>query len=329
MFLGTYHSKIYGKSEYDTIAVEDTYNLLISNKKLEKGEHLPIDKENLMQICDLAKRCLLDDDTVVRIQPHCHVIGDIRGNYDHIWQLITTNETTDQFLFLGNYVNFGKNSLEVMTLALCMKLIAPNQVFLLRGCQETPEMTKSNGFKDECMNVFDEEIYNLFLKVFECLPLAAVATDVQKTKSILFMSGGLSPDFKDIHQLEEVERPIKNVSSGFIHDILFADPATKENKSSDKNGSCTFGSNAVHRFLKRNNFDQLVRSRQYQRDGYCYPFGEDDTSVLSIFSAAGYDNGKSHRNVGVSLYLRDSMLYTMSKISGVPSDEKNNNEVRV
>ncbi|KAK8898918.1 hypothetical protein M9Y10_001210 [Tritrichomonas musculus] len=330
MFLGTYHSKLYGKSEYDTIAVEDTYNLLISNKYIEKGEILPIEKENMSQICDLAKRCLLDDKTVLRIKPHVHVIGDLRGNYNHIWDMITTNETTDQFLFLGDYVNYGKNSIEVITLALCMKLIAPNQVFLLRGCQETEEMTKLHGFRDECIDRFGEEIYNQFLDVFECMPLAAIATDIEKTKSILFMNGGISPNLKKIEQLDEIERPITNVESGIVHDILFSDPISdnKKNNSSNDNGN-TYGKNAVHRFLKNNHLDQIIRSHQYQYNGYSYPFGEfDDPCVLTIFSAPGYDNGKSHINTGAHLYLRDSMLYTIAKISGAP-DEKNNNAVRV
>ena len=329
MFLGTYHNKLYGKSEYDTIAVEDTYNLLKSKQKIDLCGHIQIEKDNLIQICDLAKKCLLEDKTVIRLMPRVHIIGDLRGNYNHIWEMINTNEPTDQYLFLGDYVNHGTNSIEVMTLVLCMKLIAPNQVFLLRGSNETPEMTKINGFKDECLNQFDEEIYNKFIEVFECLPLVAVITDIDKTKSILFMNGGLSPNFTSIDQLDKIQRPIKNIEKGLVREILFSDPSSEIQKfSPNKNidGSYLYGKGAVHNFLKNNHIDHIVRSHQFQKNGCEYPFG-DDHSVFTIFSAPEYNNGKGSvsNNSGVHLYLRESMLYTISKVNDSSSSEKNNN----
>ena len=326
MFLGTYHGRIYGESEHDTIAVEDTYNLLIANKKLAKGEQLPIEKDNLMKICELARECLLEDQTVVRIRPHVHIIGDLKGNYNSIWDMIQTNETTDQFLFLGDYVNYGKNSIEVITLVLCMKLIAPNQVFLLRGSSETPGMSREHGFKEECTSRYDAELYHKFLEVFDCMPLAAIVNDVENTKSILCLNGGISSQFTSIKQLEEIERPLKESDMNLVHSMLWANPSSSssnnnnskdDNRTNKKdNGSAEFGQKAVHTFLKKNHLDQIIRSHQYEVDGYDYPFGFDDPSVLTIFSAPAYDNGKSHRNLGKTVYLRDSMLYTLQNFRG-------------
>ncbi|KAK8848289.1 hypothetical protein M9Y10_019349 [Tritrichomonas musculus] len=324
MFLGTYHSKLYGKSEYDTIAVEDTYNLLKSNKTIDLCGHLPIERENLIQICDLAKKCLLEDKTLLRIKPRVRIIGDLRGNYNHIWDMICGNEPTDQFLFLGDYVNNGKNSIEVITLVLCMKLIAPNQVFLLRGRQETPNMTDNCGFKEECLSCFDKEIYDKFLEVFECLPLAAIITDIDKTKSILCMNGGLSPNLTNVDQIDQIERPIKNVEKGLPYEILFSDPSaeiTKFTPNKSVKGAYLYGKTAAHTFLKNNELDHIVTSHQFSKNGYSYPFNEDH-SVFSIFSTPDYNdgNGKFNTNAGVNLYLRESMLYTISRVN----DSKNN-----
>lgn len=323
MFLGTYHGRIYGESENDTIAVEDTYNLLNANKKLAKGEHLPIERENLIKICTLARQCLLEDKTVLRIRPHVHVIGDLKGNYNSIWDMIQTNETTDQFLFLGDYVNYGKNSIEVITLLLCMKLIAPTQVFLLRGSSETPGMTKIHGFKDECTSRYDSELYHLFLEVFDCMPLAAIVNDVENTKSILCLNGGISSHFTNIKQLEDIERPLNESDMNLVHSMLWTDPSVPSNNNSKNNNSdasSTFSQKAVHTFLKRNHLDSIIRSHQYKVDGYEYPFGYDDRSVLTIFSAPAYDNGKVHHNVGSKVYLRDSMLYTVKSYKGENND---------
>lgn len=313
MFLGTYHSRLHGKPNDDTLVVEETYNLLTQKKKLGNGEKVDIEKGNLIQICDLAKTCLLQDSTVLHIKPRLHIIGDLRGNYNTIWNLISTIESTDKFLFLGDYVNNGKHSVELMTLILCLKLLAPRQVFLLRGGHETPEMTKKYGFKEDCVNRFNSEVYEKFLEVFECMPLAAVITNDEKSKSILLMNGGLSPNLSNLRQIEEIQRPIKNVDDGLVHEILFSNPNPNErgyteNKKSNK--SYSYGVSAVHKFLKNNHLDQIVRS--HQKDDFKYPFG-DDHCVLSIYSATG-----------MNLYIREDMLYTFSNRTNLNSYEEKN-----
>lgn len=317
MFLGTYHNRLHGKANEDTLVVEETYNLLMQKKKLQDGENVDIEKDNLIQICEIAKNVLLRDTTVLHIKPRLHIIGDLRGNYNAIWNLVSTNESTDKFLFLGDYVNNGKHSIELMTLILCMKILAPNQIFLLRGGNETPEMTKKYGFKEDCINRLNSEVYDKFLEVFECMPLAAIISNDEKTKSILLLNGGLSPDLSDINQIESIQRPIKNVDDGLVHEILFANPNPSqkgftENKKT--HNSYSYGVSAVHKFLKNNHLDQIVRS--HQKDDFKYPFG-DDHCVLSIYSANG-----------MNLYIREDMLYTFSNRTNLNSfEEKLNNPV--
>lgn len=97
MFLGTYHNKLHGKSNYDTLAVEETYNLFNQNQKLFEGQKLEIKSANMEEICQLSKKCLLEEKTVQRLNPRLHIIGGICGNYNRIWNMISTNESTDKF----------------------------------------------------------------------------------------------------------------------------------------------------------------------------------------------------------------------------------------
>lgn len=80
-------------------------------------------------------------------------------------------------------------------------------------------MTEQNGFKNEYVNRFDEKIYISFFDVFDCLPLVAIVTNEEKSKSILLMNGGLSPNFNSIGQIEELKKTIQKVD-GMVHEIL-------------------------------------------------------------------------------------------------------------
>lgn len=312
---------LHGQSELDTIAVDGTYNMLLQNKRLIHNTDLPLNKSYLIRICNLLKKFLLKEPTVLHLEPHVHILGDLQGQYNYLWHFTKTPETTDKFLFLGDYCNKGRHSLEVLALAFTMKLLQPNQVFLLRGSCETPEICEKYGFKAECLRRFDQEVYDKFLEVFECLPLAAVITnsamldkyDEHEKKTIICMNGGISSDFHYISQLEAIQRPYKVPASGLVHGILFANPV-KESKSKDNSkGSSSkgFTSQATHDFLKHNKLDYMIRAHQFEEDGYEYPYGEKDHSIITIYSAP--NNGKA-QNAGAHIFLREDMLYHVTQV---------------
>ena len=54
------------------------------------------------------------------------------------------------YLFMGDFVDRGTNSLEVICLLLALKLQYPNQIQMIRGNHEDININSLYGFKDEC-----------------------------------------------------------------------------------------------------------------------------------------------------------------------------------
>ena len=65
------------------------------------------------------------------------------------------------YIFLGNYVDFSFNSLEVVCLLFSLKLQYPDHIFLLRGQHEDIKMNSLYGFADECALRLGEDTNNV------------------------------------------------------------------------------------------------------------------------------------------------------------------------
>lgn len=89
------------------------------------------------------------------------------------------------YLFLGNYVDKGQYSLEVICLLMALKLKWPKQIMLLRGNHEDRNVNRYLGFGEECTKRLGEDINDpnsVFAKIneaFDQMPLAAIISDKQ------------------------------------------------------------------------------------------------------------------------------------------------------
>ncbi|KAH8253891.1 hypothetical protein KR032_007479 [Drosophila birchii] len=240
----------------------------------------------LMFVCSAARELFLSQPMLLELDSPVKICGDLHGQFKdllRIFQQCGTPPATN-YLFLGDYVDRGQNSIETLTLLLCYKVRYPETFFMLRGNHESADVNRVYGFYDECKRRYSVKLWKSFVDCYECMPVSAIVGD-----RIFCVHGGLSPGLKTLDDIRYLPRPSDVPSEGLLCDLLWSDPEEGPNDwgPNDRGVSYTFGISVVESFLKQNNFNLIVRAHQVVEDGYEF-FGE--RRLVTIFSAPNYCN---------------------------------------
>jgi serine/threonine-protein phosphatase PP1 catalytic subunit len=230
------------------------------------------------------------------------------------------------YLFLGDYVDRGKQSLETICLLLAYKIKYPENFFILRGNHECASINRIYGFYDECKRRYNIKLWKTFTDCFNCLPIAAIIDE-----KIFTMHGGLSPDLNSMEQIRRVMRPtdvgapfqlmrpmllyrihsslfltcLQIPDCGLLCDLLWSDPDKDITgwSENDRGVSFTFGPDVVSRFLQKHDMDLICRAHQVVEDGYEF-FSK--RQLVTLFSAPNYCG--EFDNAGAMMSVDESLL---------------------
>lgn len=252
-------------------------------------------------LCRTAQAIFEKQPVLLQIKAPVKVCGDIHGQYDDLLSLLSygNHPPVSNYLFLGDYVDRGKQSLECISLLLAYKIKYPNNFFLLRGNHECASINRIYGFYDECKRRYSISLWKVFTECFDWLPISALIDS-----RILCMHGGISPDLRNIDQIGQIRRPTDIPDTGLLCDLLWSDPEKDISGwgENDRGVSVTFGADVVDSFLNMTNIDLICRAHQVVEDGYEF-FA--DKGLVTLFSAPNYcgefDNSGAIMNVDEQL----------------------------
>uniref|UniRef100_A0A8B9EY47 Serine/threonine-protein phosphatase n=1 Tax=Amazona collaria TaxID=241587 RepID=A0A8B9EY47_9PSIT len=287
----------------------------------------------VLQLLYETRRVLKEMPNITRISTsyskEITVCGDLHGNLDDLLLIFYKNGLPSEqnpYIFNGDFVDRGKNSMEILIILFAFLLIYPNNLHLNRGNHEDYIMNLRYGFTKEVSRKYKDhgdQILCLLQDVFSWLPLATIINN-----KILILHGGIS-DTTDLDFLNALERnkvksllqPPRSVrarqdqvkesipttrpsekiaNQNLILDILWSDPRSQRGCTPNKSrgGGCYFGPDVTAKLLKKYNLKMLIRSHEFKPEGYDISH---NGKVITIFSASNYYEEGSNRGAYIKL----------------------------
>ncbi|XP_030503700.1 serine/threonine-protein phosphatase PP1 isozyme 2 isoform X3 [Cannabis sativa] len=297
----------------DQSVLDDIINRLLEVRG-QPGKQVQLSELEIRQLCAASKEIFLNQSNLLNLEAPIKICGDIHGQYSDLLRLFEYGglPPKSNYLFLGDYVDRGKQSLETICLLLAYKIKYPENFFLLRGNHECASINRIYGFYDECKRRFNIRIWKTFTDCFNCLPVAALIDE-----KILCMHGGLSPDLTNLDQIRNLNRPTDVPDTGLLCDLLWSDPSKDVQGwgMNDRGVSYTFGADKVSEFLQKHDLDLICRAHQVVEDGYEF-FA--NRQLVTIFSAPNYCG--EFDNAGAMMSVDDSLMCSFQILK--PSDKK-------
>ncbi|OMJ68183.1 hypothetical protein SteCoe_34434 [Stentor coeruleus] len=293
--------------------VDGIIQRLIEVKSCKPGKQVNLSEIEVRNLCLRSREIFMQQPILLELEAPLKICGDIHGQYFDLLRLFDYGgyPPDANYLFLGDYVDRGKQSLETVCLLLAYKIKYPENFFLLRGNHECASINRIYGFYDECKRRYSIKLWKTFTDCFNCLPIVAIIDD-----KILCMHGGLSPELSNMEQIRRVLRPVDVPDSGLLCDLLWSDPEKSVQGWGDneRGVSFTFGNEVVTNFLRKHDMDLICRAHQVVEDGYEF-FAK--RQLVTVFSAPNYCG--EFDNAGALMSVDESLMCSFQILRPVES----------
>ncbi|MES1922491.1 Serine/threonine-protein phosphatase PP1-alpha catalytic subunit, partial [Bonamia ostreae] len=154
---------------------------LLSAKDLDLDNRRVILRENLTEddlffLTEKSEKLFMAEPTLLELASPLKIVGDVHGQFEDVLRMFKSQGFPPEhnYLFLGDYVDRGVQSIETISILLALKIRYPNNFFLIRGNHESSSISRYYGFKKECCERFDVRVWRTFVECFNCLPICAL-----------------------------------------------------------------------------------------------------------------------------------------------------------
>ncbi|KAL3491665.1 Metallo-dependent phosphatase-like protein [Aspergillus germanicus] len=263
------------------------HDLLLADDSGEPVVQVP--EEDIRDLCTAARKIFLSKPILLELMGPMKVVGDIRGQWGDLLRVFKHSgfPPKPDYLFLGNYVDYGRHSIEVICLVLAYKVLYPRNFFLLRGSHESAWVSRAGEFYGQCERGYNTALWEALCEVFNCMPVAAIAD----------------------------EKIFCIPATGLLRDLLWSNPSRNVYY---KTRDLVFRQDVVTQFLQKHDMDLIFRGHEVVDVGYEF-FAH--RQLVTIFSAAeviGKDGNKAANKAAMpsldegllcSFYVHSTYVY--------------------
>ncbi|XP_071126926.1 serine/threonine-protein phosphatase with EF-hands 1-like isoform X1 [Mytilus edulis] len=331
-------ANIYRLSNPDAITVEPMYSgphitfpmtysqlqSLIQAIKSKKRLHVKYLLELLLETREELKKLGNINQATTSISHKITVCGDLHGKLNDLFMIFHKNglpSVDNPYIFNGDFVDRGSNSVEIVIILFASFLLYPNEMYINRGNHEDHIMNIRYGFVKEINRKYPAHatmVLRLFEDVFSWLPIATLID-----RKLLVVHGGIS-DTTSLSDIAKIDRhkflsilhppredgDITKLTENEIMewktmlDIMWSDPRTQVGctPNSFRGGGVYFGCNVTEAFLSKHQLQGIIRSHECKSDGYEFCHNQ---KVLTVFSASNYYEYGSNRGAYLKIVGRD------------------------
>lgn len=282
-----------------------------SKGRLNHQKHATCAVKMIYQILSLVYPILDDEENIVHHRigdsggERVVICGDIHGQFNDILEIMQNQlgafpSPKTVFIFNGDVVDRGDNSLECLLALLIWKIALPESIWITRGNHESESMNSIMGLKDELQRDYGEAVGEQIFRAIN-LTMCALPLCHRINGDVLVMHGGIPlpnaffPHLRWKERIAFSERRYEPVSNQFISQIMWNDPlrgeGEKGHRAPYRQGCRLFRASYTESFMEENEVSLIVRSHEWFKDGHAI---HQDGRVITVFSATDYLNG--HRS---------------------------------
>lgn len=247
-------------------------------QKHDMHKTVTLDSSEVDFVLASAGTLFLKQPSLLYINGPVVVVGDIHGEFIDLLNIFVQfgSPATTKYLFLGDIVDRGDDSVDTVLLLCMLKILYPTNLYIIRGNRDTFCITaecREKGLK-----------FDSFYDVFWTLPFAAVISN-----RIFCVHGGISMQYPKLDDIKQIHRPVQLTAGSGISELVendFTREISDYGNHSEHQLQCLVGPTAVKKFLDVNGLSLIIRGHKHVKTGFEFTLDNVITVVSSRISGA-------------------------------------------